>query len=383
MEKDYAIIVGLQNYPGLDDPANGQPPLSGAENDAKDFKEWVASKDGGDVPEENISIILSSQYPSVFPSILKAKPAELEVAEAFEKLREISGKNIQNGDGPRVGRRLYIFMSGHGITPTNFGTVNEREAALLMANVDLSNISAPRYHIPGAYAATWFCKNECFDEVFLFMDCCRDVEIVPSINIFFPSKGTSDTAKWFYAFATRWSRRAREKPMKDEQGNVKVSGIFTKTLLLGLNGAAAERHPDDPEKGIITGASLRSYLYQNMKTFIDPQFRDEPRVQEPDVDYAPKGQEGRDIIIKEVALKKFPVVIEVPAGASGEITVMDDKLDPVHQVPVDTIPTELPINLPRGKYVAVVNINNSTKRNKFDVTGIENATSKRVVKFIA
>lgn len=44
MENDFAVIVGLQHYPAIDDPANGKPPLSGPENDANDFNEWILSR---------------------------------------------------------------------------------------------------------------------------------------------------------------------------------------------------------------------------------------------------------------------------------------------------------------------------------------------------
>ena len=380
MEKDRAIIVGLQNYPGLDDPENGQPSLSGAENDAKAFKEWVTSKEGGDVPVENVDIILSSDYSPKFASILDALPAEREVAKAFQKLRFISLDNINQGIDPKVGRRLYIFMSGHGITPTPYGSKNVREAALLMADVDPTNIGSARYHIPGTYAATWFCENQCFDEVFLFMDCCRDIQIVPAINSFFPVKGNFDSTTHFYAFATQWSRRAREKPMPDEDG--KVRGVFTKTLILGLQGAAAEPALDDPTKGVITVSSLKNYLINNMKEFIDPEFRQDPKVQEPEIDYSPKANDGKDIIIKEAPLKKFPVLIRIPSGSSGDVMVMDSGFSPVDQQPVNESPTEISMDLPRGKYCAFLSTN-AKKRSVFDVKGVEDAANRRIVELTA
>ncbi len=117
-----------------------------------------------------------------------------------------------------------------------------------------------------------------------------------------------------------------------------MRGIFTKTLLLGLNGAAAEPKPENSDEGIITANSLKSYLYQNMKEFIDPEFRNDPDIQEPDIDYFPKANDGRDIIIKTVPLKKFPALLKVPSGASGIVTIIDDKLQPVDDIPINDSP---------------------------------------------
>jgi hypothetical protein len=354
--------------------------LTGPENDAKDFEDWLLDSQGGNVPRANIKTIVSSDYPSsknTDDPVFHAKPAFFDVLAAFEKLRKISKKNEKDGLGPKVGRRLYIFMSGHGIAPTPFGNKLEKESALLMANADPDNIAAPQYHIPGTYAATWFGENEVFEEVFLFMDCCRDIETTPVSNIFLPPKGNATTAKRFYAFATQWSRRARERPMVDENG--KVRGVFTKTLLLALRGAAGEPDPTNPARGIITFASLQSYLIQNTKSFIEPSMLDTEK-QEPDVDYEPKTTGGREII-KTTDLQRFPVKIRVPAAASGAVTVLYNGLLQVDKRLISHSPADLSINLPRGIYSATVAVNQSSEMTQFVVTGAEGPGREQEVRF--
>lgn len=361
MEEDYAMIIGLQNYPGLDDPDNEQPPLQGPEYDAKEFEKWILSPKGGNVPSGNITMTLSSDFPPPFSSLVLTKPTELEIVAAFQKLHTLSDENIENGLGPRVGRRLYIYMSGHGIAPTPFGNKTEKESALLMANVNPKQVAVARYHIPGVYTATWFCENNYFDEVFLFMDCCRDLTIVPFINILFSPKGNADTAKRFYAFATKWSRRAREKEIDGQ-----VQGVFTKTLLLGLYGAAAEPDPANPAEGIITFESLQSYLLHNMKKFIDPPFQDDPKVQEPDINYSP-AHKGH-IIIK-TALQKFPVTIPAPAGASGDVGIYSNTSKSIiKRLQVNDLPTV--IDLPREEYALIAIVKGSFQFFPLKVEGI-------------
>jgi hypothetical protein len=378
-KNDFAIIIGLQKYPGIDDPANGRMPLSGPENDAIAFRDWVIAPDGGAVPKKNVQLILSSKWKRRVSSFYKAKPTTQEIIDVFNTLHIIYNQKLQDGVEPKVGRRLYLFMSGHGILPRVPGDRNENEAGLLMANVDPKDAGNPRYHIPGAYAANWFCQNDYFDEVFLFMDCCRDIQFVPNLNSIFDLKGNSDKAKRMYAFATKWSRRAKEKPMPDEQG--KVRGIFTKTLLLGLSGAAADPNPVNPNEGVITVASLKSYLHQNMKQFIDPQdIIENPKIQDADVDYAPKAQEGNDIIIKTVPLQKFPVIIRVPAGASGKLRIRNSNREIIGEpIQVDTAPAEIAVSLPRATYYATVSINNDAKESVFNVTGTEGLGKESIV----
>lgn len=47
MKEDYAIVVGINHYPGMN-------PLKGAEQDALNFIEWLKDPKGGDVPKEQI-----------------------------------------------------------------------------------------------------------------------------------------------------------------------------------------------------------------------------------------------------------------------------------------------------------------------------------------
>ena len=367
MDDDFAIIIGLQNYPGLDDSQNGRPPLSGPENDARGFKDWAASPEGGDVPEQNIKLILSSDYPEKVMDFSDAKPTTFEIARAFEKLRRLSEEKQKRFEGSKIGRRLYIYMSGHGISPTPFGTRIEKEAGLLMANVDPTNIASTLYHIPGIYTATWFCENDCFDEVFLFMDCCRDIKIVSSSNNYLPNRGNATNTTRFYAFAAKWSRRAREREIDG-----KMQGIFTKTLLSALGGACADPDPAVPGNGIITGSSLKSYLFQNMKEFVDPQFANEVEDLEPDIDYSPKVNEGKNILIKRTpGLQKFPVLVNVPGGINGDVRVLYNGTDEVAKKTINNSPLQLEFSLPRGSYTVIAVAGDKSIFKVFNVKGIE------------
>ena len=176
-------------------------------------------------------------------------------------------------EGLRVGRRLYLYMAGHGCAPIL------DESVLLMANATRRRAG---YHIPGKPWANWFYRAGYFDEILLFMDCCREnypqapLNVPSYIDVTAPD--AVDRGRRLFAFGTKWSRLARERPMDDGT----VRGVFTVALLEGLKGAAAE--PD----GRVTASSLAGYLQTNMKMFLTDVDRADPGIPKaPDVELHP------------------------------------------------------------------------------------------------
>ncbi len=325
---DYAIIIGLQTYPGLSN-------LAGPENDARAFRDWVVSPTGGGVPDDShlpgdphlpneeaihLQLILSSNF-KPFTHVRNAHPVVSEIQNAFLKLYDIYSQNSESGKGTRIGRRLYIYMAGHGIAPSASRAVNQYESALLMADAR-SLFYGSSYHIPGAYTANWFSINGCFDEIFLFMDCCRADESVLAINEFLPDDRGENAATRCYMFSTKWAKNAREKTMTSEGGTVVVRGVFTKTLLDGLSGGATVPDPKLPGQGIITVSSLKGYVYDNIgKVMASPAgtvaespgvgITESVDIQEPDIDYYPRRFDGTDIVILRVPAALPPVAAPV------------------------------------------------------------------------
>lgn len=267
---DRAVVVGINRYPALGD-------LEGPENDAHAFVEWLRSPQGGDVPEENVALILSSDYDA--PNDAKrAEPTVVAVDRAFDELVELADEK-----GGKAGTRLYVFMAGHGFAP------DMRTAALLMANAAKGRTG---YHVPGLPYADWFRQSASFDEVVLFMDCCR--ERYPRAPLRPPPYdllSATKPSRYFYGLATEWSRAARERPSGD-----KVRGLFSEALVAGLSGKARD------ERGAITGASLMKYVYNAVRMGGDP---GQP-LQEPE--FMPTDEAAASIVFTEgVAAPKFRI----------------------------------------------------------------------------
>jgi len=341
---DWAIVVGVRFYPGLTN-------LAGPVNDAQDFYNWVTSDTGGQVPSDQVALIISPAYNEPLPAPQDAEPKHATVQEAFDHLVYVAEAQSAAGNGLRVGRRLYIYMSGHGCAP------RPNDSALLAAN---ATRVIPGYHILGRLYADWFLRSNYFDEVMLLMDCCRESypQAPPNIPPYIDRTGPDavDKAKLFYGLATKWSRLSREREMPDGH----VHGVFTFALLEGLKGAAC-----DPTTGQVTAATLGDYLYTNMKTFLKPQDLLDPDVpKDPDIDY--DKNPAAPFVITTVKIPDFKVTINLPAASAGKrVEILNDKFTSLQSV--SAAPPVWELRLRRGTYLAQIPVD--ALQHPFEVTG--------------
>jgi hypothetical protein len=255
-----------------------------------------------------------------------------------------------------VGRRLYIFLAGHGFSPSG------DEAALLMANATRGRT----YHVPGRPYANWFLRAGFFDEVILFMDCCRErypqapLRVLPYIDMTDPS--TVDRSKVLFGFATKWSRLSREKPMPDGR----VRGVFSSALLTALNGAAVDLNGD------ITAHSLADYLYNHMKDLLSPEeLKDEDVPKSPELFYD-NDPNAKFLILRpspeQVAAARFPVTVHLrPEDAGRDVEILDSRFSKVEAAHAPG--AEWPVRLPRGMYLCQVPA--AGLQRPFEVSGLK------------
>lgn len=313
---DWAIVVGVQKYPGL-------ASLGGPKNDAEAFCEWLVGANGGAVKPNNVKLIVTP-FNKPFRSAEDAEPTELKVRKAAEAIQKQAIKNLPKTGKKYVGRRLYLYFAGHGFSP------RVDQTALLMADATKQHVGPP-YHWLGDYTANWFWQAGYFDEILLFMDCCRETYDVPAVNMPWTNEFAADfkqRVKRFYAFATGWTLLSRELP--DQNGMVR--GVFTRTLLEGLRGRAVEANSNR-----ITTKSLQKYLTDSIPALKDSDFITD------------------DFVITSVAAapNSFPVKIKIPAQAAGRrIEVWDSTrmVDSTNAVGAEV----WQVNLVKGLYKAVI-----------------------------
>lgn len=285
---DRAIVVGINHYPALGH-------LAGPENDAKAFYEWLKSKDGGAVPTENMCLILSSCFETSIDPI-RAKPTTEALREAIDDLYQLGDSH-----GGRTGRRLYLYMAGHGFAP------DVENTALLMANAARGRTG---HHFQGRPYANWFRQSAFFDEVVLFMDCCRgNYPLSPLQGCHLDTLTARRNTRYYYGFAADFTRAAREP-----DGNGIVQGFFTTALLAGLRAGP-------PEGCDITGSWLEAFVHNYLPMLLSGRARQEPKF-----DYDHRG----DIVF---AKRESPVfhfrIHTILANQSRPVELMDGFLHPV------------------------------------------------------
>jgi hypothetical protein len=270
---DYAIVVGIETYPGLSK-------ADGAKNDAEAFQAWLVDPAGGNVPKDQVTLVVTPAYGEPLPAVEEAEPTAMQVLLAAQALLK-RGKNEGH-----VGRRLYLFFAGHGIAP------REWETALLMANAEKGCMGSI-YHWLGEYTAEHFRQTGYFDEILLFMDCCREIKPVEAPNMpWGPVRGSGFPAvKRFYAFATRWSELAWSRPTVEGGAH----GEFTTALLEGF-----KRAEEPNSGGQITSASLKQYLLDRLPSLRESDFR------------------ADDLLVAQVEPATYPVTIHLPERTAGK-----------------------------------------------------------------
>lgn len=238
----YAILVAISEYPGL-------TKLQGPEHDADDFRKWLTAEDGGNLPEGNVTVIKSSDYPA-FVDRFSAHPAEADFKRALTRLLyEADGTTLRE----KVGGRLYLFFAGHGFTGKRLS-----EAALYTAQAARNDPD----HIPSKRYAERIVNTNLFDEVILIMDCCRDVDLFDTIrdpDMRLPDRqGLAAGVRFMEAYGAGRGQQARERQLVP---NGDIRGLFTYAFVDAL------RNADGNENGDVTGSRIKSHINDRWKSF--------------------------------------------------------------------------------------------------------------------
>ena len=250
MNEDFALIIGINDYTPLSE--SGLMTLGGAINDANHFEAWVTKPDGGNVPSANCFKIISVPIP--------LQPIQEEIDTTITDMINL----IETRGGSA--RRLYFYFAGHGLGSLG----NTSDTALCLAtwselrrNTALSSEAYKDVIRQFGY----------FEEIIFLVDCCRITKI--NVNPMHPSfappmpSPSAGRTKLFVGYATQY----QDQSFEIEVGGSEMRGVFTKALIDGLNGAAANQN------GIINADSLRDYLI--LQTPIEAQkqgFKQKPEI---------------------------------------------------------------------------------------------------------
>jgi hypothetical protein len=321
---DRALVVGINRYPKIG-------PLSGAQNDAEAFYEWVTDPAGGRVTKANALLLRSTDF-AVAPDPDDERPDKVVIEKFFTGIDNAANANNLEGEGLKAGKRLWLFFSGHGFAPSL------DRSGVLMANATLDRV----HNVAAMLWANRLYDGGWFDEVLLFQDACRnrigDAELTPPF-IKIRQAPVAQKRKRFYAFSAKNRQLSKELPL-----NGAVHGVFTYTLLQGLRGQAR-----DPQTGAVTTAHLKAYLQANMSKLLPPADIDDDEIAKMPEVYDP---DPFDIVPAPTvsAVPDFPVRIAGAAGSNAR--VVDAAMKDV--ATANPAPDPWPVRLQRGFFKVVV-----------------------------
>ncbi|MCQ4163889.1 caspase family protein [Tahibacter harae] len=233
---DQAIVIGIGSYPNFGADGSSPNDLAGAVQDAEDVADWLVK-----VGQADVTLITSTGVngaPWAVTNLHTARPVVSDVDAAFIPYVKSAA--------PKVANRLYVYAAGHGLAP------DPRSRCLILA--DAAGVRwVPNLEVPAWI--DWFANQTHFDELVLWMDCCGTQAL--EYNRTRPA-GLANTAerppppaRVFTAFASGYGRKAYEGAVGPGGA---VRGLFTRRLLNGLNGAAANL------QGEVRSGSLANFL---------------------------------------------------------------------------------------------------------------------------
>ena len=240
----FAVVAGINRYPGM------RTQLKSAKSDARLFYEWLVDPSGGAVPEKQACFVATKdEEENKYASHIDAKPVRSQVNYALHEMHGKVDAEIRRHRGAWEKTRLYIYLAGHGIAPPG------GRGALLFA--DSSPTGYWGDYLDLLQYDLYYEKQYLFREVILFADCCRETYGgMPPVSAppFGRYKEPPESPRRVVGFATAWKKKAYE-PVRHDEDDSNGRGFFTRALLEGLKGKAA-----DSVTGKVDVTDLNSYV---------------------------------------------------------------------------------------------------------------------------
>lgn len=324
--EDWALVVGITSYPDFP----GLNPLKGAEADAMDFYSWVTAEDGGDIPDKQAKLLVTSQF---IPHGNGPAPSKVMLDEWLQNL-------LRHNGGGRAGRRLYLFYSGHGFAP------DTDQVACLTAEATELFIS----HIHGDGWATDFYNLGKFDEVVLFADCCRTtITQAPlmgtGVSKIFNKSGIRQR-KRFYGLAAPVTQAA----MQTLDKNSKPRGVFTLALMDGLRGKAA-----DNSTGVVGSTNLENFLNNYTSDYLPERLRNNQNQVDPEIENPCKDDNQIVFCHTSADQNMVPIKVNFPTDLADGTKVNIFNANPFKLVAkASVINNACDLELPCGHFATIV-----------------------------
>jgi hypothetical protein len=226
----FAVIVGIAHYA---DTAGGVTSLQFADRDARDFRDFLQSPEGGSFPRDNVRLLLNEDATSqsvrsaLFTFLTKAQPQD----------------------------EVVLYVAGHGAPDPN----DPRNLYLLTYDTkldDMGGTAFPMWQLQDVFTRVLKAKR-----VVTFADTCHSYGFSGERR----GKKSNNLVNQYVAKAANDSDRAVITASDISQLSYESDkwggghGVFTFFLLKGLHGEA-----DTNKDGTVTAGELFSYIHDNV-----------------------------------------------------------------------------------------------------------------------
>jgi hypothetical protein len=302
--KSWAMIVGINEYP----TATGQRTLEGAVADAADFADWALDPEYANVAPENLYLWTYPAPVDVTPRVAEylnppavaggaptapplwfdpatggESPANFQVAPDYTTITQTAYGLREDAatatyEGNTETKRCYVYFAGHGVQTTSAQRSADLQPCFITGDFRPTIVNTIGL-IP-CLDLRMLLLAQGFDEVFMFLDCCRLGGSAFDGQAPFLKSSQVGTNIWGMGMATHHGGIAYETTV------LPIRGAFTKTLMEALR---SYRNAQSE----LTIEDLKTYVWGNI-------MRHAPKVQKPDISSA--NNDGTILIIaKRVA----------------------------------------------------------------------------------
>jgi hypothetical protein len=227
----YAVVIGISHY---SDTSGGLTNLQFADRDARDFRDFLFSPDGGSFPKDNVRILLNEDATSqnvrsaLFTFLTKAQPQD----------------------------EVVLYIAGHGAADPN----DPRNLYLLTYDTkleDMGGTAFPMWHLQDVFTRVLKAKR-----VITFADTCHSYGFSGERG---RGKKSNNLVNQYIAHYANDSDRAVITASDISQLSYEGDkwggghGVFTYYLLKGLKGEA-----DFNRDGTVTAGELFAYIHDNV-----------------------------------------------------------------------------------------------------------------------
>ena len=320
---NWAVVIGVDRY------WTPEACLKGAVRDALAMRGWLLDPAGGNVPPQNLTLLLSPDAASPAPGVPFTEATYDNIVLSIERMLARSGAE---------GDRSFFHFSGHGVQLADLSN-----QSVIVPSDFRPELSTKSFTVQSLFRLF---QGTRFKQQFFFVDACRNLALpVELVLSDYPKRrpAVPPVSPQFVMFATQPGVQAMEVRQPGSE-----HGAFTGALIEGLRGAGAAKRWDE-ERGdyVIRWNSLFARVLGQVEALQLAALNDPggpPLIQLP-TQYGERGGEDPELgrVSADAVAKEDLEILLDPSGIQDRATIRVGEImtPPYEHGPPATLPFKL------------------------------------------